>query len=101
MNYAEQLFESMNVHKKNKIDKFIQTVRQMKLDDIEGTAKIYSRDKGKEGYTVVKLKSGTFAVIDKFKDIVYKHDDVHYCKVECLMLQAMKDGSLAMFANKL
>ena len=101
MSYAEQLFEAMNAHKKNKIDKFTQTVRQMKLDDIEGTAKIYSRDKGKEGYTVVKLKSGMFAVIDKFKEIVYKHDEVHYCKVECLILQAMKDGSLAMFANKL
>ena len=101
MSYAEQLFYAMNAHKKNKIDKFIQTVRQMKLDDIEGTAKIYSRDKGKEGYTVVKLKSGKFAVIDKFKEIVYKHDEVHYCKVECLILQAMKDGSLAMFANKL
>ena len=101
MSYAEQLFEAMNAHKKNKIDKFTQTVRQMKLDDIEGVAKIYSRDKGKEGYTVVKLKSGMFAVIDKFKEIVYKHDEVHYCKVECLILQAMKDGSLAMFANKL
>ena len=101
MSYAEQLFEAMNAHKKNKIDKFTQTVRQMKLDDIEGTAKIYSRDKGKEGYTVVKLKSGMFAVIDKFKEIVYEHDEVHYCKVECLILQAMKDGSLAMFANKL
>lgn len=101
MNYAEQLFEAMNAHKKNKIDKFVQTVRQMKLDDVDGTAKIYSRDKGKEGYTVVKLKSGMFAVIDKFKEIVYKHSEVHYCKVECLILQAMKDGTLAMFANKL
>ena len=32
-----------------------------------------------------------FAVIDKFKDIVYKHEDVHYCKVECLMLQQEKE----------
>ena len=101
MSYADELLNMVNDHKKNKIDRFIQTVRQMKLDDIEGTAKNYSRDKGKEGYTVVKLKSGMFAVIDKFKEIVYKHDEVHYCKVECLILQSMKDGSLAMFANKL
>jgi hypothetical protein len=47
------------------------------------------------------LTSGMFAVVDKFKDIVYKHEDVHYCKVECLMLIAIKDGTLAMFANKL
>ncbi len=97
MNY----YNILNNHKKNKIDKFIQTVRQMKLDDIGGTSRIYSRDKGKEGYTVVKLKSGLFAVADKFKDIVYKHESVHYCKVECLMLISLKDGTLAMFANKL
>lgn len=101
MNFADELLNMCNAHKKNKIDRFIQTVRQMKLDDIDGTAKIYSRDKGKEGYIVVKLKSGIFAVIDRFKDIVYKHEDVHYCKVECLMLIAIKDGTLAMFANKL
>ena len=101
MNFTEEILNMTNDHKKNKIDRFIQTVRQMKLDNIEGTAKIYSRDKGKEGYTVVKLTSGMFAVIDRFRDIVYKHEDVHYCKVECLILQSMKDGSLAMFANKL
>ena len=101
MNFADELLNMANNHKKNKIDRFIQTVRQMKLDDIEGTAKIYSRDKGKEGYAVVKLTSGMFAVVDKFKDIVYKHEDVHYCKVECLMLMSIKDGTLAMFANKL
>ena len=101
MNFTEEILNMTNDHKKNKIDRFIQTVRQMKLDNIEGTAKIYSRDKGKEGYTVVKLTSGMFAVIDRFRDIVYKHEDVHYCKVGCLILQSMKDGSLAMFANKL
>jgi hypothetical protein len=101
MNFADELLNMCNVHKKNKIDRFIQTVRQMKLDDIDGTATSYSRNKGKEGYTVVKLKSGIFAVIDGFKDIVYKHEDVHYCKVECLILQSLKDGTLAMFANKL
>ena len=91
MNFTEEILNMFNNHKKNKIDKFVQTVRQMKLEDIDGTANLYSRDKGKEGYTVVKLTSGMFAVIDKFKDIVYKHEDVHYCKVECLMLQQEKE----------
>ncbi len=50
---------------------------------------------------MVKLKSGIFAVIDKFKDIIYKHDDVHYCKVECIILQRIKDETFTTFTNKL
>jgi uncharacterized protein YfbU (UPF0304 family) len=101
MNFTDKLLNMFNNHKKNKIDRFIKMTKEQFLVDIEETAKIYSRNKGKEGYTVVKLTSGMFAVVDKFKDIVYKHEDVHYCKVECLMLIAIKDGTLAMFANKL
>lgn len=101
MNYFEQILNSTKEHKKNNVNQFIELVKQELLNDVEGTAKIYSRDKGKEGYTVVKLKSGIFAVIDKFKDIIYKHDDVHYCKVECIILQQIKDETFTAFTNKL
>jgi len=95
MNY-ETFMEINEQRKREKFNLFQDELRKSFVRDIEGTNKVYTRDKNKFNLKVCSLKSGSFAVVKDGKDILFKNDDIHLCKVEWIMLT--QDISLA---NKL
>lgn len=98
-NYNE-LYKNMNDRKMKNLDIFLSCLRNDFIKDIEGTAKIYTRDKELYPYKVVSLKSGRYALIDENKNILFKHDNMHICKVEFIMLTSVANIDNAGIFNK-
>lgn len=86
----------------NKVNRFMRYVREEFVKKIDDTAVIYTRDKNKYPYKVVKLKSGRFALVDENSSIIFKHETMHMCKVEFIMkTSAIEPSHLQMFTSKL
>lgn len=101
-NFTDDLINAMNNRKRDKINNFINEVKQRYIRDEEMTSKIYTRDKDKYPYKVYKLKSGMFALINNLtQEIYFKNECMHLCKVEFIIKSTIDNGTLAMFANKL
>lgn len=90
----------LNKRKTDKINTFLGFIKDGLLKDKDKTAETYTKNKGQYGYSVVKLKSGYFAVL-KNNEIIFKHQDVDECKAECVMQINIENGSMNMFINKL
>ncbi len=84
MDYKNLIFDK--VSKFGGEDIFIEEARKIWLRDPENVSKIYTRDKGSSNYKVVSLKTGGYALVNGNKDIVFKNEDLHLCKVEWVML---------------
>lgn len=96
MNYEE--FENMKkTTKKARFDLFILNTRVEFIKDIEGTKKIYTRDKELHPFKVCSLKGGGYALVKHNTEIIYKNKDVHLCKVEFIM----NTLDLSLFGNAL
>lgn len=78
--------EIIDKNKKNNLETFFTYLKDDFIKDIEGTAKIYTRDKELYPYKVVRLKSGNYALIDSDENIIFKNEDMHLCKVEFIMM---------------
>lgn len=87
--------------RKYKTKKYVDSVRQRFIHDEINTSKIYTRDKNKYPFKVYKMKSGIYALIDNNRNILYKNNSVHLCKVEFIIKTMVEDGTLAIFADKL
>ena len=99
MDIIDEILKMGENRKREKISTFLKFVREGFESDVEQTARLYTRDKGKNGLRVVKLSSGMFAVVNVKDEILYKHNDVHQCKVEFLMMTSVDD--MSMFTSKL
>lgn len=99
---TDDILRQLNQHKANKINTFLEMTKKQFINDVDATAKIYTRDKGQNGYTVCKLKSGTYALV-KNGEIIYRNDDVHLCKVEFIVKTklSLDNSELFQFINKL
>ncbi len=83
--------------KKAKFDSFQNALRDSFMRDKEMVSKVYSRDKDDFTLKVCSLKNGGYAVVRNKKEILYKNNDVHLCKVEWIMLtQDMSMASMLM-----
>lgn len=99
MDVIDEILKMAENRKREKISTFLQYVREGYVKDVDETAKIYTRDKGKNGLRVVKLTSGLYAIVDNQNNIMYKNDDVHLCKVEFIMMTNI--DNMSMFTSKL
>lgn len=96
---TQDILNDLNNYKQQKakrnIESFIGHLRNNYMKDPEGTAKIYSRDKHLAPFKLFKMGKGDYAIIDGDNNILFRHDDVHVCKVEFVVMLTPHMGGMA------